>query len=91
MTKIAKVLKLDSKKRICLGSLVNESVAGYKPYLDIKTGRIILEPYIEMPMNESWLHNNKDAFESVKQGIAESATGDTASLGNFQKFLDNNV
>ena len=82
-----KILRLDSKNRICLGSLPIKGVSGYRPQINIETGQIILEPYMEVPLKEAWLYDNSDALEAVKSGITESAQGKTISLGSFKEHL----
>lgn len=39
--------------------------------INSKKGQIILEPYTEIPLKESWLFNNKKALEQLNNGIKE--------------------
>lgn len=48
-------------------------------------GRIVLEPFVEIPARERWLFDNPQALASVRQGLADSAAGRVVSLGSFGK------
>lgn len=50
-------------------------------------GRIILEPYAEVPIQEKWLFDNKNALKKVKQGINDAALNRVAEKGSFAKYL----
>ena len=76
-------LKPDAKGRIALGKLA-DGVSRCKVQVDRK-GRIILEPYAEIPMREKWLFDNPDALGSLKQGLKESASGKTKHRGSFAR------
>ena len=51
-------LKLDSKRRLSLGKLINENVTGFNAVRE-PDGRIILEPTVDIPEREVWLYKNK--------------------------------
>lgn len=82
-----KTLRLDNKGRVSLGSLIEEGVSSFRAYID-NEHRIVLEPYVEVPAREAWLHKNSKQLNSVKKGLKESAQGKTKSLGSFSKHLD---
>ena len=76
-------LRPDAKGRITLGKLA-EGVSSYRARRQ-KDGRIILEPFIEIPASERWLHENVEALKSVRAGIEDARAGRLRSLGSFSK------
>lgn len=80
-----RVLRPDSKNRVCLGSLA-KGVSGYKVTIDDKTKKITLEPYVEIPLKEIWLYENDEAFARVKKGLEDSAAKDTIDRGSFSEY-----
>ena len=78
-------LRPDSKGRITLGKLA-EGVSSYRARKQ-PDGKIILEPFMEIPANERWLWEDKKALESVMKGIADAKAGRLVSLGSFKKYL----
>jgi len=83
-----KTIRPDNKGRICIGSLIEKGVSSFYAYID-KHHRIILEPFIEIPVKESWLHKNPAALASIKKGLEQSKKGQTKSLGKFSKHHKN--
>lgn len=79
----------DSKGRIALGPLA-KGISSFQISHD-KEGRIILEPYVEIPAREQWLFKNKLALEQVRKGIHESATGKVSKRGDFSKYADKEI
>jgi hypothetical protein len=82
-----KMIKVDSKGRISLGKLAEAGVSSYKAHLDKETNQIILEPYAEIPLKESWLFKNKAAFKKVHNGIMQSGNGKTKYIGGFSQYI----
>jgi len=78
-------LRPDSKGRITLGKLA-EGVSSYRARRQ-PDGKIILEPFMEIPADERWLWENKKALESVMKGIADAKAGRVVSKGPFKKYL----
>jgi hypothetical protein len=78
-------LRPDAKGRITLGKLA-EGVSSYRARRQ-KDGKIVLEPFVEIPAEERWLWENKEALASVKQGKADAKAGRLVSLGSFKKYL----
>ena len=79
-------IRPDAKGRITLGKLaegVSSFVVSEQP-----GGGLLLEPMVEIPARESWLHKNKAALASVKRGLAQSAKGETRSRGSFAKYAN---
>lgn len=77
-------LRLDSKGRITLGALA-KGVTSYRAHQDAD-GRLILEPYVEIPMRELWLHQTPDALHKLQQGIKQAEAGELTSLGDFSAY-----
>ncbi len=79
-------LRPDSKGRITLGKLA-EGVSSFRVTRQ-KNGRIILEPFGEIPLSEPWLDSNPAAKAAVEQGLADAAAGRTVYLGSFAQYAD---
>ena len=71
-------LRPDSKGRVTLGKLA-EGVSSYRARKQ-KDGKILLEPFIEIPADEMWLHENAEALESVRRGLADARAGRLTKL-----------
>lgn len=76
-------LRPDSKGRITLGKLA-EGVSSYRVKVE-PHGKIVLEPYAEIPARERWLFENPEALRRVRKGLAEADAGQTVSLGSFSR------
>lgn len=81
-----KVLRPDSKGRICLGKLA-QGVSSFRVSVDDHQ-RIVLEPYAEIPASEKWLFENPDARDSVRRGLVDAAEGRVADRGSFSGYAD---
>jgi hypothetical protein len=77
-------LRPDSKGRITLGKLA-EGVSSYRARRQAG-GKIVLEPFVEIPADERWLYENPKALESVRRGLADSKVGRIVSKGSFAKY-----
>jgi hypothetical protein len=77
-------LRPDSKGRITLGKLA-EGVSSYRARRQ-KDGRIVLEPFVEIPADERWLYENKEALDSVKAGLTDAKAGRVTRM-SFKKYL----
>ncbi len=77
-------LKPDSKGRITLGKLA-EGVSSYRARRQ-KDGKIILEPFVEIPAEERWIYENPDVLAALKQGIADAKAGRLTRM-SFKKYL----
>jgi hypothetical protein len=75
----------DSKGRIALGAYA-KGVSSYRVHAE-KDGRLILEPYKEVPAREAWLYKNNKALAMVEKGLKDAKEGKTSSRGKFSKFL----
>ena len=69
---------IDDRTRITLGDLVK----GYKRVKLYKNdrGEVLLQPIAEIPASELWLFQNKEALESVKNGLKDAAEGKISKL-----------
>ena len=79
---LTEIQRTDAKKRLSLGSAVEEAGAAYNIYRN-SLGQIKLDPVKAVPAYETWLFGNKRALDSVKRGLRESAAGRTRNLGSF--------
>jgi len=76
-------LRPDAKGRITLGRLA-DGVSSYRARRQ-KDGKIVLEPFVEIPAAERWLYENEEALQSVRAGLADARTKRLRSLGSFAK------
>jgi hypothetical protein len=77
-------LRPDSKGRITLGKLA-DGVSSYRARRQAD-GKIVLEPFVEIPADERWLYENRKALESVRRGLADSKAGRIVTKGSFGKY-----
>ena len=66
-------LRPDSKGRITLGKLA-EGVSSYRARRQ-KDGKIVLEPFVEIPADERWLYEDEEALLAVRRGLADARAG----------------
>lgn len=52
----------------------------------LKNGDILLRPVAVIHKQEAWLFQNREALESVRRGLEQSAVGDTHDLGSFSQY-----
>lgn len=64
-----------------------KGVSGFDVHQDA-SGKIILEPYVEIPANEKWLFDNKTALKKVTQGLEDQAKRLILKRGSFAQFMD---
>ncbi|MGD9152494.1 MAG: hypothetical protein PVG30_02400 [Gammaproteobacteria bacterium] len=55
---------------------------------ETKDHMVMLKPYLEIPLCERWLFDNKKAMERLKRGLKHAADGRVAEKGSFVKFVD---
>jgi hypothetical protein len=58
---------------VTLGKLA-EGVSSYVAKRQ-KDGKIVLEPFVEIPADERWLYENPSELASVRRGIADARAG----------------
>ena len=81
---VARGLRLDSRGRLTIGKALDD--LGADVQFDVyrtPSGQIILDPQLAVPLREVWLFRNVEALAAVQRGLAESAEGNTVSLGSF--------
>jgi len=78
------MLRLDSKNRITLSKLLIHGSVSSVQAKTLENGDIILKPMVEIPANERWLYENKEALESVKRGLAQE---ESEYLGSFAQYV----
>ena len=78
-------LRPDSKGRITLGKLA-QGVSSFRVKV-AAGGKIILEPFAEVPAQERWLFQNPEALEQVRQGLADANAGRVRSIGSFSRYV----
>jgi len=72
-----------------LGKLAR-GVSSFHATTDAK-GRIILEPFTEIPASEKWLFDNKPALAAVKEGLSQAGKGRVKSRGSFAQFANDEI
>ena len=77
-------LRPDAKGRITLGKLA-DGVSSYRARKQ-PDGKIVLEPFVEIPADERWLWEDKKALETVRKGIEDARKGRTTRM-SFKKHL----
>ncbi len=82
-------LRPDTKGRIALGKLAR-GISSFHATTD-ERGRIILEPFTEIPASEKWLVDNKPALAAVKKGLNEAAAGRVKTRGSFARFANDKI
>ena len=85
--KAKKILRPDSKGRICLGSLA-KGISSYRAVLNESTKEIILKPYTELPLPEQWLFKNQEVLNQVKRGLQQSTNNETIYKGSFSNYVN---
>lgn len=81
-----KTLRPDSKGRVTLGEWA-KGTSGYRVCRE-PSGRIVMDPMVEIPASEAWLWQNSAALESVKRGLMQSAQGNTRERGSFARYAE---
>ncbi|MCE3230637.1 MAG: hypothetical protein K0R76_735 [Alphaproteobacteria bacterium] len=80
-------LKPDAKGRVCLGPLA-AGVSSYHLTYDKVSGKIVLEPYTEIPLQEAWLFQNGEALRSVRRGMKQSEGNNLKDAGSFAQYIN---
>lgn len=75
----------DAKGRVALGGFA-KGVSSFRIHQE-KDGRLILEPFKEIPAREAWLYENKVALGKVRKGLSDAKAGKLSKRGDFSKFI----
>ncbi len=54
-------------------------------------GSILLTPLVSIPKRELLVWENAQLRDSLARGLAQSAAGQTVSLGDFTQFADDDI
>ncbi len=81
-----RTLRPDSKGRIALGDFA-KGISSFRISQE-KDGRLILEPFREIPVRETWLYENPAALAKVRKGLKDADEGKLSRRGDFSKFAD---
>ena len=65
-------LRPDSKGRISLGKIAN-NVSSYKMTIK-ENGQLLLEPYVEIPLSDKWVFEDKDLIDKLKAENTDKQT-----------------
>lgn len=86
--RVDEIKRIDSMGRLTLGKeLANEQ---YRVDRE-EDGTITLTPVAVIPKRELWLWQNKEAHAAVKEGLRQSARGETKFLGSFAQYAEDDV
>ncbi|CZO60809.1 hypothetical protein SCO11_01870 [Legionella pneumophila serogroup 1] len=84
-----KMLRPDSKGRISLGSIA-KGISGFSMHQE-PDGKVILEPFVEIPAKEKWLFENTAALQKVQTGLVQAKNGLLIDKGSFSQFADDKI
>jgi hypothetical protein len=82
------VRKVDPAGRLSLG---RDKAGEQYDITESPDGTVILTPVSIIPKREVWLYKNPEAMALVLQGLAESARGETTSVGSFAQYADDDL
>ena len=75
-------LTVDAKKRVSLTKLLPPgNIRSVRAYTD--GVRIVLEPMMEVPVEEAWLFENRDSLKKVLTGLTQKGS---VKRGSFAKY-----
>ncbi|MEY3238035.1 MAG: hypothetical protein RI883_2136 [Bacteroidota bacterium] len=66
------ILRPDAKGRINLGEIAR-NVSSYRITVETN-GQILLEPYVEIPLSDKWIFEDKELLNKLKQENQEKQT-----------------
>jgi hypothetical protein len=76
-------LTIDSKNRVSLTKLLPPgNIRSVRAYSE--GHRIVLEPMMEVPVEEAWLFENKDTLKKVLTGLSQVGS---VKRGSFAKYV----
>ncbi|MEI8124539.1 MAG: hypothetical protein WCG42_02150 [Parachlamydiaceae bacterium] len=92
MRKQPNKIQMDDKYRICLGSFLSkeerEQLSSFRVSRQ-EDGKIVLDPFMEIPARDHWIYKNPKASASLKRGIEDAENGRIVDVDiDFSQFLD---
>ncbi len=76
-----KLVKLDGKRRITLGSAVIVPEAGISfKVLQNELGQVLLDPVKMISAYEAWVYEDPTHIESIKRGVAQAEARDVTRV-----------
>ena len=87
------IARLDTKKRITLGTLIKKfKVLLGEPISDFETfiggdGDVLLRPRTAIPTRELWVHQNPEILKNIQEGIRDLGEGHVTKVKDVDKFL----
>ena len=84
----AELKRPDSAGRITIGKEYSNRLFAVQ---HLPNGDILLSPVVVRHEREAWLYDNKEAMESVRRGLEQSARGETHDLGSFSQYADEDL
>ncbi len=66
------ILRPDAKGRINLGE-VARNISSYRVTVETN-GQILLEPYVEIPLSDKWIFEDKELLNKIKKENQEKQT-----------------
>lgn len=80
-------VSLDSRNRICL-TKVSKTITADRFLAYEQDGKIILEPVVEIPVDEAWLFapENKKILKQVLEGLEQKRKDKLVDRGSFAKY-----
>ena len=77
-------LTVDSKKRVSLTKLLPPgNIRSVQAYTE--GHRIVLEPMMEIPVDEAWLFENREALKKVLTGLSQKGSIKRGSFSRYAK------
>ena len=87
-----KIVKMDSKYRVCLKSFLLKEECDHLSSFRVsrkKDGKIVLDPLVEIPAREHWIHKKPEVLASLMRGMDDAKEGHIVDLDiDFSEFLD---
>ena len=79
--------RVDAKRRVTLGRVVDSHVSGFRIYRNAH-GQIILDPLVAIPAHEAWLFQDKRAAGLVQRGLDDARHGRLSKAKeDFSKYV----
>jgi hypothetical protein len=87
-------VNIDAKQRVCLGRILTKeerkSFSSFRVYRE--SGRIVLEPLIEIPAKSHWIYTNPEAMASLQRGLEDIKEGRINELDrDFSKYINDEI